>query len=87
MPATHVVNVDLAKVFRTSDRKGLLHVLTWGASLEVVGITSKHVEVKATDFEKLEDGSLKPIRVVGFIVPPKGIKPADVVVERSKQAS
>lgn len=84
MPSTHLVNVDLAKVFRTSDRKGLLHVLTWGTSVEVVGITSKHVEVKATDFEKQEDGSLKPVRVVGFIVPPKGTRPADVVVERAK---
>jgi beta-lactamase superfamily II metal-dependent hydrolase len=84
MPSTHLVNVDLAKVFRTSDRKGLLNVLTWGTSVEVVGITSTHVEVRATDFEKQEDGSVKPVRVVGFIVPPKGTKPASVVVERAK---
>jgi hypothetical protein len=84
MPATHLVNVDLAKVFRTSDRKGLLHVLTWGAPVDVVQITSTHVKVKATDFEKQPDGSVKPKPIVGFIVPPKGIKPASVVVERGK---
>ena len=84
MAAKHVINVDLAKIFRSADRKGLLHVLTWGASVEVLKITSKHVEVKATDFEKQPDGSLKPTTITGFIVPPAGVKPATVVVERSK---
>lgn len=82
MPATHLVNVDLAKIFRTKDRKGLLHVLTWGAPVSVVQITSTYVKVKATDFEKQPDGSVKPIPIDGFIVPPKGTKPASVVVER-----
>jgi beta-lactamase superfamily II metal-dependent hydrolase len=84
MPASHLINVDLAKVFRTSDRKGLLEVLTWGAPVEVVQITSAHVQVKATDFETQPDGSVKPKPIVGFIVPPKGTKPATVVVERRK---
>jgi beta-lactamase superfamily II metal-dependent hydrolase len=80
----HLINVDLAKVFRTKDRKGLLDVLTWGTPVSVVQITSKHVEVRATDFEKQPDGSIKPVSISGFIVPPTGIKPSDVVVERSK---
>jgi beta-lactamase superfamily II metal-dependent hydrolase len=84
MAARHIVNVDLAKIFRTADRKGLLQILTWGAAVEVVNITSKHVEVKATDFEKQPDGSLKPKPISGFIVPPAGMKPETVVVERSK---
>jgi beta-lactamase superfamily II metal-dependent hydrolase len=84
MAARHVINVDLAKIFRTADRKGLLHILTWGASVEVLKVTSNHVEVKATDFEKQPDGSLKPKPITGFIVPPKGMKPETVVVERSK---
>ena len=85
MPATHLINVDLAKVFRSKDRKGRpLHVLVWGAPVEVVAITSKHVEVKATDFEKQPDGSVKPKPITGFIVPPKGTKPSDAVVERAK---
>ena len=84
MPATHLINVDLAKVFRSRDRKGLLNVLTWGAAVEVVAITSTHVQVKATAFEKQPDGSVKPKPIDGFIVPPKGIKPASVVVERAK---
>jgi beta-lactamase superfamily II metal-dependent hydrolase len=84
MAARHLINVDLAKVFRTRDRKGLLHVLTWGASVEVVKVTSKFVEVKATSFEKREDGSIKPTPISGFIVPPAGIRPASVIVERAK---
>ena len=84
MPATHLINVDLAKVFRSADRKGLLNVLTWGAPVEVVRITSKHVKVKATDFQRQPDGSVKPRAIEGFIVPPAGIKPASAVVERAK---
>jgi len=82
--ASHLINVDLAKVFRDKDRKGLLEVLTWGMPVTVLQITSKHVEVRATDFEKQPDGSIKPKSIVGFIVPSDGIKPADVVIERSK---
>ncbi len=84
MASRHLINVDLAKVFRTADRKQLLQVLTWGASVEVMKITSKHLEVKATDFEKQPDGSIKPKLITGFIVPPQGTTPASVVVERSK---
>jgi beta-lactamase superfamily II metal-dependent hydrolase len=84
MAARHVINVDLAKIFRTADRKGLLQILTWGASVEVLKIAPKHVEVKATDFEKQPDGSLKPKTITGFIVPPAGVKPESVVVERTK---
>jgi hypothetical protein len=72
MAATHLVNVDLAKVFSTPDRKGLLNVLTWGAAVEVIRLTTKFVEVKATGFEKQPDGSIKPKAISGFIVPPAG---------------
>ena len=84
MAARHLLNVDLARVFRTRDRKGLLHVLTWGAEVEVAKVTTKFVEVKATSFEKQADGSIKPTTISGFIVPPEGIKPASVIVERAK---
>jgi beta-lactamase superfamily II metal-dependent hydrolase len=85
MPARHLINVDLAKVFRSSDRKGRpLEVLTWGASVDVLQITTKHVKVKATDFVKQPDGSIKPAAIEGFIVPPRGVKPASVVVERAE---
>ena len=43
MPSKHLINVDIAKVFRSTDRKSLLHVLTWGSAVEVLSITSKHV--------------------------------------------
>lgn len=81
MAATHLINVDLAKVFRTADKKGLIRILTWGAFVDVIAITDKHVELKTTDFITLPDGSIKPEDVSGFIVPPKGIKPEAVVVK------
>ena len=84
MAAKHVVNVDLAKVFRTADRKGLLRILTWGAPVEVIKVTTKHVEVKTVDFETLPDGTIKPVPISGFIVPPRGTRPADVVIERAR---
>ena len=72
MAARHIVNVDLAKVFGTADRKDLQRILTWGSAVEVVKITATHVEIKTTKFETQADGSIKPVAISGFIVPPKG---------------
>jgi hypothetical protein len=59
MPSSHLINVDLVKVFRSHDRKGLLNVLMWEASVDVIDIKPTFVKVKATAFEKLLDGSVK----------------------------
>jgi beta-lactamase superfamily II metal-dependent hydrolase len=84
MAARHIVNVDLAKVFGTPDRKGLQRILTWGSAVEVVKFAADHVEIKTTRFETQTDGSIKPVAIGGFIVPPKGVKPDSVVTELSK---
>lgn len=84
MPANHLINVDLAKVFETKDRKGLITILGWGDEVEKVDSTARHVEVKVTKFVEKDDGSVKPERVIGFIVPPKGIKPEDVVIPKKE---
>ncbi len=89
MPANHLINVDLANVFAQKTKaqktkKGLLTVLGWGDEVEVVDIASDHVKVKVAKTTELEDGTPKVEIVDGFIVPPKSIKPNQVVVEKKK---
>ncbi len=84
MPPQHLINVDLAKIKvpATNGQKATTRVLAWGDEVEVVKINPNDVEVKVTIFKPLEDGSVKPEKVSGFITPSKAskIKPADVVV-------
>ncbi|MFY9553407.1 MAG: MBL fold metallo-hydrolase, partial [Blastocatellia bacterium] len=83
MAANHLLNIDLAKVFETKAKKGFITILAWGDEIEVVGEpASDHVQIKATKYTLQKDGSVKPEKVPGFIVPPKGIKPADVVIRK-----
>src|ERR1051325_6797198 len=84
MPAQHLINVDLAHVFGSETKKGFISILGWGDEVEVADITSQHVEVKVTQFVPQDDGSVKPERISGFIVPPKGVKPADIVIKKSQ---
>ena len=86
MPAEHVVNVDLARVFSGGEKKKLLRTLSWGDPVEVIAVTDQHVEVQTTELKEMPDGSFKPQRVSGFITPKKssGLKPADVVIPRKK---
>lgn len=85
MAAQHIINVDLAKVYGTADKKNLLRTMAWGDFVEVVNVTKEHVEVKVFEFEPLPEGGFLPVASSGFIVPPKsgGIKPADVVTEKA----
>ena len=48
MAARHIVNVDLAKVFGTADRKESAAHSDLGRAVEVVKITATHVEIKTT---------------------------------------
>lgn len=86
MAARHLINVDLAKIKvpATGGQKAETRLLAWGDEVEVVNVTSEHVEVKVTIFKPQEDGSVKPERVSGFITPGKssGLKPSEIVVER-----
>jgi beta-lactamase superfamily II metal-dependent hydrolase len=82
MAAQHLINIDLAKVYETKDKKGFLTILAWGDEAEVISVGTNHVEIKATKFVEQPDGSVKPERISGFIIPPKGMKGADVIVEK-----
>jgi len=84
MAARHVVNVDLAQVFKTPNRKGFVRTLSWGSAIDVRDVTKNHVEVSVKAYVQQPDGSFRSQRVAGFITPSKasGIKPADVVIEK-----
>jgi beta-lactamase superfamily II metal-dependent hydrolase len=84
MAANHLINVDLAKVFETKDRKKFIRTLVWGAAVEVLKIGRSNVQIKLTDFTKMPDGSFEPHTRTGFIVPPKGTSPDSLVIERKK---
>src|SRR5258705_2200659 len=84
MTAEHLINLDLAKVFTSKTKKGLITILGWGDEVELVKVRSDHVEIKVTQFVTQDDGSVKPTKVSGFVVPPKAIKPADVVIPKKE---
>lgn len=86
MAANHVLAVDLATVWSGANRSGFIRMIGWGHPLEVLAVTDRHVEVRVWRFERLPDGSEKPIATSGFITPTKssGLKPADLTVPRSQ---
>jgi beta-lactamase superfamily II metal-dependent hydrolase len=74
-----VLNVDLAEVFETSDRKRFIQMAAWGDLITVDEMTSKHLEISTIRFDEQGDGSILPVKTKGFICPKK-MKPADVVI-------
>jgi len=86
MAAQHLINVDLAKVFSSKEKKGLITILGWGDEVEVEEFRSDHIEIRVTQFETQPDGSVKPNKVPGFIVPPKAMKPSEVVIPKKQSA-
>lgn len=88
MPATHAINVDLARVYTklkkqgedTEDKRKLLTTLSWGDAVEVLNVAQDHVEIRLTFFDELPDGSQKPRQMSGFIQPSRGVKTSEVVV-------
>lgn len=81
MKATHVINVDLAQVWRKDDRKKLVRTLAWGDEVTVVHVSDKSVEVQFVYFKEEKNGTILPIETTGFIVPTKTskLKPSDVI--------
>ena len=82
-----IINVDLAKVFRTKDKTGLISILGWGDEVDVINFDTldqdKHVQIRLIQFTQQKDGSIKPSERPGFIVPGKALKPSSVVIPRS----
>jgi len=81
MPATHVINVDLAQV-KDSDGK-FLRYLAWGDFVEVVGdANASPVRIRAVKMVEKADGSVQPVPIEGTIRQPAG-HPAVVPKEQS----
>jgi len=81
-----VINVDLADVWGEADRKKFLRTLAWGDEVTVTTQTATRIEVEAVYFNAQSDGSILPVKEVGFIEPRKssGVKTADVVRPRNQ---
>lgn len=86
MTGAHVINVDLADVWETKDRKKLLRTLAWGDEVTVFEQTRSFLKVGFTIFEEAKDGSVVGRVVTGHIVPTSssGIKTADVVIPKNR---
>lgn len=76
-----VINVDLADVWKTPDRKELIRTLAWGDNVTVIKTSAASLEVELTDFIEQPDGSILPESTKGFIKPTASskIKAKDVV--------
>jgi beta-lactamase superfamily II metal-dependent hydrolase len=81
MSTKSVINVDLADVWGEAGRKTFRRTLAWGDEVGVTKQTSTSIEIETVTFEEQPDGSILPVKEVGFIEPRKssGIKTADVV--------
>ena len=45
MAVQHIINVDLARVYESENKKGFVRTLEWGDGVEVKNITEEHVEI------------------------------------------
>ncbi len=86
MSDERVVAVDLASVYETAERDGLIRILAWGDRVEVEEVTDEHVRIKTTRFLTKPDGSIEPVPTSGFIVPSAAsrIGPDEVVATREE---
>ena len=74
-----VINVDLADVWAKPGRKELLRTLAWGDEVSVTKQTSTQIELEFVYFKEQSDGSILPVKEVGYIEPAKssGLKATD----------
>jgi beta-lactamase superfamily II metal-dependent hydrolase len=84
--AGHVIDVDLAKVWRTPQGTGFIRTLAWGDYVEVDEVTDRHVKIKTQQYVVQPDGSVRAVPAAGYIRPPKdrGITPAEAVRPRDQ---
>lgn len=86
MATTHVLNVDLGKIYtRDGDKYTYLTTVAWGDPLDVQEVAADHVRVGANAMYTDEGGSPRWKRVDGFLRAPRGsgLTGKDLVVERA----
>jgi len=81
MSTKSVINVDFADVWGEAGRKKFLRTLAWGDDVTVTKQTSTSIEIETVYFNEQPDGSILPVKEIGFIEPGKssGIKTAGIV--------
>jgi beta-lactamase superfamily II metal-dependent hydrolase len=81
-----VINVDLADIWGEAERKKFLRTLAWGDEVAVTKQDSARIEIETVYFNEQADGSILPVKEVGFIEPKKssGLKTMDLVRPRSQ---
>lgn len=86
MRTKQIINVDLADVWAEAGRKKFIRTLAWGDEITVTSQTATTIEIETVNFEKQPDGSILPVKEIGFIEPSKssGIKAVDVIVPRAQ---
>ena len=86
MSEERVIAVDLASVYETPEKNGLIRILVWGDRVEVEEENDEHVQIKTTKFLEKSDGSIEPVPTSGFIVPSSasGIEADEVVATREE---
>jgi hypothetical protein len=73
-----VINVDLADVYSSPDRKNYSHTLAWGDAVEVLETKGTYLKIHTLIYKKHPDGSLTSKWGEAFIAPPKTArKPTD----------
>lgn len=83
-----VINVDLADVWGQRGRKELLRTLAWGDEVTVTKQTITHLELEFVYFNEQPDGSIMPVKEVGYIEPKRssGLNANETVRPRSQNS-
>jgi len=86
MSTKQVINIDLADVWGETGRKKFLRTLGWGDEVTVVAQSPARIEIETVTFEEEPDGSILPVKEVGFIEPTKssGLKTGDLIRPRNQ---
>lgn len=86
MGTASVINVDLADVYASPERKEFLHTLAWGDYVDVIEVTASHVHISTVKYEEKPDGSILPVKTDAYICPRKsaGLVPADITIPRAE---
>ena len=85
MAGRSVLNVDLARVYDSTQGGTCITTLAWGDDVEVRAVTRDAIEVGTTRFERQPDGSVRPSPASGFIRLPRAsrLRPEDILIDKS----
>jgi len=79
---THFINADLVKVYNSTEKKtaSLITVLAWGDEVELLESVGSTIKIALQNFKNLQDGSIIPVKSVGFILKSSKTKKEEVLL-------